>query len=135
MLPFAEQCADRHAEMLAEQIEQRRLYRRHRMDRRAQVERLLATPARIAIAERGAHALQHLLHMADGAADDEITRILQRLPDLLAAGHFADAGAARAVGQDSQIAREERTVRAAQVQQHAVAAGHWDDAQLSNDGG
>jgi len=69
---------------------------------------------------------------AQRLADDQRRRVLQCLPDLLAAGHLAEAGAAGAVGQDQQVAREERRVRATQVEQHAVASGDGDDAQLGD---
>ena len=129
LLALAEQLRDGHAQMLSEQIEQRRLDRGHRMDRRAQVERLLSAPPAVAIGEGVMQPLQQRTVAADRLADDEGRCILERLADLLAAGHFADAGSSRVVGGDHQVAREERAVRAAQVEQHAVAPRNRDDAQ------
>ena len=71
---------------------------------------------------------------ADGLANDEGAGIFERLANFFAAGHFADAGAPGTVGQDQQVAGEERAVSAAQVQQHAVAASHGDDAQGGDQG-
>ena len=79
------------------------------------------------------HRLQHLLHVADALADDERRGIFQCLPNLLAARHFPDAGAAGAVGEDQQVASEERAMRATQIHQHAVAARDGDDTQRGDD--
>ena len=49
LLALAEQGRHRHAEELAEQVEQRRLERGDRMDGDAQVEGLLPAPAAVAI--------------------------------------------------------------------------------------
>ena len=43
------------------------------------------------------------------------------------ARHFADAGMARIVGEDDNVARKVRCVCAAQVEQHAVEAGNGND--------
>ena len=126
-MAFAEQRRHRYAEVLAEQVEQRGLDRRDRVDRRAQIERLLAAAAAVAVGEGLLHRLQHPL-----VRDDQRRGILQRAADLLAAGHLADAGAAGVVGEQQQVAREEGAVRAAQVEQHAVAAGDRDHAQLGD---
>ena len=50
----------------------------------------------------------------------------------LSTRHFADTGAAVAVLEHQQVAREERAVRAAQVEQHAVAARDRDDAHAGD---
>ena len=55
-------------------------------------------------------------------------RFLEHLADFFAARHFADAGVACFVGQDREVARKVRAVRAAQVEQHAVFAGNWNNA-------
>ena len=52
----------------------------------------------------------------------------------LAARHFADAGAAGAVVQDDEVAGEERPMRAAQVEQHAVVPGDGDNPHFGDDG-
>src|SRR5690349_8230686 len=70
--------------------------------------------------------------IADRSTDDEAARILDRLANLLATGNFADPGTSRIVGEDNNIAREERPVRPAQVQQHAVATGDGNDLKLGD---
>ncbi len=133
MLAFAEQGRYRHAQMLAEQIEQCRFERGHGVDGRAQIEGLQAAAARVAVGELRARLVEHRLQIADRLADHERTGIVDGLANALAAGNFAHAGVAGAVAQDDDVAREERAVRAAQVHQHAVAAGDWHDAQFGDD--
>src|SRR4029077_2702529 len=71
----------------------------------------------------------------DGAALHERARLFERVADLLSAGHLAHAGLPRAIGQDDEVAGEERRVRAGEVQQHAVAARDRDDAHLPDQWG
>ena len=104
------------------------------MDRDAQVESLLATSAHIAVGKRAPHLVQQALMRADRLADQQRPRVFQRLANLLAAGHFTDTAAARAVAEDDEVAREERPVRAAQVQQHAVVSRNRDHAHLGEHG-
>ena len=79
----------------------RRLDGRDGMDGGAQVEGLQAAAAGVAVGEARCIALQHRLQLADRLADDQLARVLQRLADLLAARHLADAGVAGAVGERS----------------------------------
>jgi hypothetical protein len=121
--------------VLAQQVEQGRFDGGDGMDGGAQVEGLQPAAAAVAVGKGLLHLLQqHLLVGADGLAHHQRGGVFQRLADLLAAGHLAHAGAAGAVGQHQQVAGEERAVRAAQVEQHAVAAGHRDGAQRGDDG-
>jgi len=87
------------------------------VDGGAQVEGLLAAPAAVAVGKGLLHPLQQPALAADRLPHHQSRRVLQRLADLLAAGHLADAGAPGAVGQDQQVAGEERAMR-------AVTAGH-----------
>ena len=57
-------------------------------------------------------ALRILLQVADRLADHERPRVFERLADLLAARHFADAGVAGIVGQDDDVAGEKRPMGA-----------------------
>ena len=91
-------------------------------------------PAGVAVGEPAAHLLEHPVARTHGLADHEGPRILERLADLLAARHFADAGVAGAVARDDDVAGEERAVGAAQVEQHAVVPRDGDDAQVRDDG-
>jgi hypothetical protein len=121
--------------VLPQQVQQRRLDRRDGVDRRAQVEGLQAAAAGVAVGELALHLGEDALLRAERLPDHERARVLQRLADLFAAGNLADARATGTVGQDQEIAREERAVRAAEVEQHAVASGDRDDAQLADDRG
>ena len=121
---FAEQGRDRHAEMLAEQIEQGALEAGDGVDGGAQVEGLQAAAAGVAIGEAPLHLREQLAQLAERTADQQRLGIGHDLRDRRAARHFADAGVARRVADDDEVAGEERGVRAAQVEQHAVVAGH-----------
>lgn len=77
-------------------------------DHDAEVKGLLAAAAGITIGEGGADIGQDVVHRADGLADHEIAGVLQCLPDLLPARHLADAGVAGIVGEDDDVAGEER---------------------------
>ncbi|MNT04376.1 hypothetical protein D3C72_1389520 [compost metagenome] len=134
LLAFAEQRGHGHAQVLAQQVEQRGFGGGHGVDGHAQVEGLQAAPAAVARGKGAAHAVEHGVVVADGLAHDEVARVFERLADLLAARHLAHAGVAGAVGEDQQVAREERAVRAAEVHQHAVVAGHGHDAHGGDDG-
>jgi hypothetical protein len=54
------------------------------------------------------------------------------LPYVLTAGDLADAGMAGSVVNNDKIAREERRVRARQIEQHVVVAGHRDNTHLGD---
>ena len=133
LLPLAEQRRHRHAEELPEQIEHRGFHRRDRVDRRAQIEGLEAAAAGVTVGKARAHRVERRLHVAERLADHELGRIDQRAQDLLAARDFTDAGIAGAVGQDQKVAREIRTVRTGEIEQHAVAAGDRHRAQRFDD--
>ena len=120
--------------MLPQQVEQRRLHGGDGVDGGAQVKRLQPAPAAVAVGELPVHGLQHAQVVADRLAHDQRAGVLERLADLLAARHLAHAGATGAVGQDQEVAGEERPVRAAQVEQHGVAPGDRDDPQRGDDG-
>lgn len=130
---FAEQRGDRQAEMLAQQVEQRRFHRGDGMNHDAEVEGLFAAAAGVAIGEGGAHRGEYVVAGANRLADDQIACILESCADLLAAGNFADADVARIVGEDHQVAGEERRMRAAQIEEHAVATGNRDHLHVGND--
>jgi hypothetical protein len=106
LLAFAEQGGHRHIEELAQQVEQRGFHRGDGMDGHAQVEGLLAAAAAVAVGEGVAQAVEDALCRPMGWPTMR-ARVFQRLADLFAAGHFAHAGAAGAVGQDQQVAGEE----------------------------
>ena len=89
-------------------------------------------PPAVAIGELRANGSQNVVAGADCLADDQIACILQRLPDLLAAGNLADAEMSGIIGEDDDVAGKEWPVRAAQIEQHAVAPGDRDHLHCSN---
>ena len=68
-----------------------------------------------------------LFHAPIDLPDHQRPRVFERLPDAFAAGHFAHAGMAGAVFQQDDVAGEERAMRAAQIEQHAVMPGDRND--------
>ena len=76
------------------------------MDGGSLIESLQAAAAGIAIGKAAAHAVQNIVVGGDGMADHQGLRIDEGGADGFAAGHFAYAGASRAVFEDDQISRE-----------------------------
>ena len=110
LLAFTQQRADGNLQVLAEQVEKGGFHRRDRVDGGAQIKRLQAPSAGIAPRKGGAHFVEHPLPVAHAGVVDERACVFQRLADGLAPGDFGHARAPRAVGEDQQIAREERSV-------------------------
>src|SRR5208283_3677701 len=120
LLTLAEQRGDGQAEVLAEQIEQRGFDCGHGMNGDAQVKRLLATSTGVAVSELGAHRGEDVIAGANRPPQDESPRILERLPDFLAARNLADADVTGIVGENHKVACEEWRMRPAQIEKHAV---------------
>src|SRR5437763_554499 len=91
---FAEQRRERHAEVPAEQIEQRALESGDRVHARSQIEGLGTAAARVAVGEVALHAGEQGPHGADRLADQAGCGVGHDRADRRAAGRFADAGAA-----------------------------------------
>ena len=128
-MPFAEQGGDGLALELAEKVEEGGFDSRDRVDGNAQVEGMQATATGVAVGEGRADLREQLRVAGDLLADEQRRGVFDRLADLLAAGDFAQAGASGVVRDQDDIAREERTMRAAEVEQHAVMTcdGHDTD--------
>ncbi len=77
--------------------------------------------------EHRAQAVEHPVVSAYRLADDQRAATLQCLTDTLATGYLTDTGVAGIVGEQHQVASEVGGVCAAEVEQHAVVAGHRDD--------
>src|SRR2546427_7928702 len=89
----------------------------------AQIEGLQAAPTRVAPGQGLLQVLQQLEVVAHGLADEQRLAVLQRLAYAFAARHLAHTGVARAVVDEHDVAREVGRMRAAEVHEHAVAAG------------
>ena len=84
---------------------------------------------RVAVGERAAHVVAASAWWSPMLRPTTIARASSRVRRIgFAARHLADAGVAVGVGEDHQVSGEERPVRAAEVQQHAVVAGDRDHA-------
>ena len=103
------------------------------MDRGALIVGLNAASAGITICETCADSIEHRVVFADRLADDEWPGLFERLPDVLATRNFAQPGVIGVVFQDDNISREERPMRATEIQQHAVAPRHGEDTHFSDD--
>src|SRR5208282_839384 len=132
LLPLSEQFGDGHAKVLSEEIEQRGLKRRYRVNGDAQIKCLLSSPSAIAIGKAAADAVQCAFIRTDRLSDDELARVIERLADFFAARNLADPSIAGAVFQDNDVARKKGAVRATKVHQHAVVAGDRNYPHLRN---
>ena len=123
---FPQQRGYRHAEQLAEQVEQRALDRGDRMHRGAQIEGLQATPGR----HRGRQSAAEWSAESRGKkrprGPQPPSRPLREPAVSCRRRNLARAGVAGIVGKHNDVAGEEWRVGAAQVQQHAVVAGNRD---------
>jgi hypothetical protein len=143
LLAVAEQFAQRHAEVLAEQVEQGGLHRRdHVLHAQVDFVRLLHDgrfgargDLMAGAGNRRAQPVQAAVVAPDFGADDQRHQPFQGLQDAVRAGHLAHAGMPGAVFEQHQDAGEMRCVGAAQVEQHAVAPGNGNDLHACDDGG
>ena len=104
------------------------------MDGHAQVEGLQAAATGVAVGESRTDLRKELFVAGDLLTDEQGRGVFDRLADLLATGDFAQAGASGVVGDQDDIAREERTMRAAEVEQHAVMTGDGHDTDGLDEG-
>jgi hypothetical protein len=102
------------------------------VDGDALIERLQSAAAGIAVGEAVAHLIENVVISSDRPADDLRFGVLQCASYLLAAGHFANAGAAGIVAKNDDIAREKRRVRAGEIEQHVVVPGHRHNAHFGD---
>ena len=86
----------------------------------------------VAIRELHPHRIQNRVVCSQRLPHDERLRLFEHATNLLTAGNLADTGVASIVGEQNNIAREERSVRAAQVEQHAVISGHGNHAHAGD---
>ncbi|MNE64056.1 hypothetical protein D3C80_1594420 [compost metagenome] len=78
------------------------------------------------------HLLHHVVQSGNFPTDDHRNGIKQRLENHFAAWRFPYAGVPGAVGENHDIAREIRIMRAANIEQHTVVAGHRNDLHIGN---
>ena len=125
--PFTQQRGHGEPQELAQQVEHRALNSGLDVYSGPQVEGLLTSTfcieARKAFSDRPHNlvVVAHLLTYDLGGGS------LKHLPDLLAARNLGDSFVTCIVFENNNISREVRGMRAAQVQQHTVFAGHGKD--------
>ena len=125
--------------MLSQQIEQRRfdpgndvfhpqvdLVRLPEQGRLRRRRYLMLLAAGVLVGDRLANAVERAVEAADGRTHHQRHGLFQRAQDAGAARYLAHADMAGAVFQHDQVARKERRMCAAQVEQHAVMAGDRD---------
>ena len=134
LLTVAQQRADGNVQKLSQQIQQRRFHCCDGVNSDAQIEGLLSPSAGVEVDEPFAHDIQQRVVGRDGLAHDQWLRFLQRKADRFAAGHFSDASVAGVVSQYDDVPGEQRAVRAAQIEQHAVFTGHRYHKHLGDEG-
>ncbi len=115
LLTWPQQLRHRHAQRLAEQVEQRRFQRGHRVDAQLECPGALAEGVEIRRLVPFVHLLHQTVHPRHLLPFYLRNRRQQRLIDGLAARRFAHAGMACAVGQHHDIARKAGAVGAADV--------------------
>ncbi|VGP13632.1 hypothetical protein SB00610_01110 [Klebsiella quasipneumoniae subsp. similipneumoniae] len=130
LLARPQQLADRHIEHLAEQIEQRGLQRRYRVDFQFKGPRPFAKGVEIRRLIAFVYLLHHAIQSGDLLTYHLRDRRQQRLVDNLTARGFAHAGVAGVIGQHHDIAGKPGVMRPTDVQQHAVVSGHRNDLHL-----
>ena len=102
------------------------------MHRDAQVEGLRPAPTAVAAGKRLADAPQHRPVFPDRPPEHQVAGLLEGTGNGFAARHLAQPGLPMAVGQDDDVAGEDRRMRPAQVEQHAVLSGHRHDPHAGN---
>ena len=111
-----------------------RIQSRSGLNCRAQIVSLNSPSAGVSLRETPPHGIKHRTVVANRLADNESPRFLQGPSDFFASRNFTQSRVAGAVLQNDDIAREERTMGTAQVQQHAVLAGDRNDQHFGNNG-
>ena len=132
---LAKQFAHRQAQKLAEEIQHRGLNRGHCMNRDPLIERLHSTAVRVFTCESFAHCIQHSTICCDRLPLHKRTRIFEHFANLLTAWHLAHTHIACAVFQEHKVARKERRVRSAEIQQHAVLSRDGNDTHAGHNRG
>ena len=102
------------------------------MNRNPQVEGLQTAAAGVIVGKLSPDLVEYIVVSRDRLADDKGFCRFQRLPDAFAAGDFTNASMAGIILQNNDIAGKKRTMRPAEVKQHTVKAGDWNDGHLGD---
>ena len=127
-----EQRSYRKFEVLAQEVQKRRLDRGDHVDGGAQVERLQAATGGVAVSEGGADLVEDTAVVRDARPRHDRCAVLQRVADLLPARHFANTDVSLSVFEYQDVSREIGRVGATEVQFHGVVTGHRIHGALGN---
>ena len=73
------------------------------MNHRSKVESLLTPPTRVAIGKLHADCIEEGVVGGDRPPDDQWSRIIEGLADVISAGNLADTGMTRIISQDDDV--------------------------------
>ena len=104
------------------------------MDRDSQIEGLQTAAAGIPVGKLLPDLVEDVVVGRDRLTNHQWLCSLQRLPDPLAAGDFANAGMPGIILQNHDITGKKRTMRSAEVKQHAVKTGDRNHRHLGDFG-
>ena len=132
LLAVAQQLGHGYASRLAHQVQKGGLYSREGVNHHPLVEGLETAAVGVQVDETPSDRGEHVVHFADASPDRQISRRFQGSPDSLASRRLADARPAGVVLQEHEIANEDRSVAAAQVQQQTVIPGNGKDGHAND---
>jgi hypothetical protein len=132
---FTEELGDGDTEMLTEQVQQCAFQGGDGVDGGALIVGLPAATMRVEVCVGRGDGAEQAGELSDRPAQQQFAGGLDGTADRFAARGFSDADVAGAVGEDRDGAGEERAVRAAEVEQHAVVPGDGDHLDPGDGGG
>src|SRR5689334_15698396 len=100
------------------------------MNRNPQVKSLQSAPAGITITELITHSGDYVVIAPDALSDQIGLSLFQCGADALAARNLANTHMPRTVFHDEDIAGEERAMRSAQIEEHAIGPGDRYDSDV-----
>src|SRR5579863_6756604 len=102
------------------------------MNRDALIECLESAAGRVILSKLIKNAIDDGLVRRGLGACEEFRRLFEDLANRLTAGNLARARVSCVIAEQNQVTGKERSVGAAQVEQHAVVPGHWNNAHALN---
>ena len=127
---FAQQGGDRHVEVLAEQVEQRRFDGGDGVDGGAQVEGLQPAAAAVAIGKLASQRVQQARSSPIGPAGEQAFGVAFERARIFSPPGTSPTPVWPALSRiTTRLRVKNGAVRAAQIEQHAVVAGDWDAAR------
>ena len=135
LLPLTQQGCNGHVQVLPQQVQQRALNGGNGMYGHPQVKSLKTTTAAVTVCKSHAQSVQYIVPTTQSLSQHQRRGVFECEANFFAAGHLAHACVTVAVCQDDQIASKKWPMGTAQVEQHAVVAGHRNDLHAGDGGG